>query len=106
MRDQEPLALTANVPMKDLAQLGLGLVQAAFALSAQVLARPVEVEIQHGHRRAERVRLAAVAAFGRPLERKRDGPGSPAEHPGLQIERVAGLGDSLRPAPWFGSWHD
>src|SRR4029453_4031764 len=82
------------------AQLVLRAHQGALARRRQVLARAVDVEREHGERRAERIRLAPPAALGRSLQRCRDRLGiAPAQHALVEREGVAGLGHGLPPAP-------
>src|SRR5262245_27941228 len=80
------------------AELVLGSVEGALARRGEVCAGAVLVEHEHRHRRAERLGLAARAAIGGPLERARDLGGRALEDTGVEIERVAVLGDRLRPA--------
>jgi hypothetical protein len=78
------------------AQLVLRRFERGAAFGAEPLACAVDVEREHGHRRTERVDLAAAAPVGRALQRLGDRPRALlSEHPGLEIERVAGLGHPL-----------
>src|SRR5258707_14904943 len=52
------------------AQLSLGLRQDAFLLSGQTSARPVDIEVQHGHRRLKGRCFAPVTRLGGPLQRR------------------------------------
>src|SRR6185437_2327522 len=85
--------------MKLVLQLGLGAFESIALGFGQLAAGAVDVESQHRKRRSIGARLAARTALGRTLERRGDllriGQ---AEDPVLQIERVALLGDALRPS--------
>ena len=64
-----------------------------------LVARPVDVEGQHGHCRAERIRPATRATLGGSLQRQGNIAGiGPSEDTRLQVQRVAGPGDVLRPS--------
>src|SRR5579863_9378551 len=81
------------------AQLLLCPIESPAPLWREVLARPIDVEAQHRHGRAERLGLAPPAGLGGPLERQGDRPRTlPGENAGLQIERVTFLHDTLGPS--------
>src|ERR671934_965107 len=89
-----------------LAQFVLGGFEPAAALLGQVLAGPIDVEGQHRHGRPIGVALAPAAALGRILERASNRARLAfGEYVAFQIEGVAGLGHSLRPALGFWSCH-
>lgn len=71
----------------------------SFSLSGiDLFARPVDVEGQHGHRRAERIRPSTLAALGGSLQRQSNFSGiGPSEDTRLQVQRVAGPGDVSGP---------
>lgn len=85
--------------VKRFSELDLGAIEAPFPLGAQVGPRPIDIEVEHRHRRAERVGLASLTALSGALERKCNGPGGPTEHVPLEIQGVAALGYLPRPAP-------
>lgn len=61
--------------------------------------RSIDVEREHRHRRAERVRLAPSAPLRRALERPRDAAGIfPREHARIEIQRIARFCHMLGPA--------
>ncbi len=94
------LALPPELP----AQLVLRTHQRLLARRRQVPAGAIDVEGEHGQRGAERIRLAAAAAFGGPLQRGRDALGIPqGENALVQRERIAVLGHLARPAPSAGA---
>jgi len=72
----------------------------AFSLRrVDFVARPVDVEGQHGHCRAERTRPATRATLGGSLQRQGNIAGiGPSEDTRLQVQRVAGPGDVVRPS--------
>src|SRR5439155_18489799 len=81
-------------------QFGLRLLQYAPLARAQIVPGPVDVERQHRHRRAVWLALEAMAVLRRALERTRDSLRVvPREDAALEIERVALLRDTRRPAP-------
>src|SRR5262249_55881138 len=83
-----------------LAQLVLSPHQVPLAGSWQALAGTVDVERQHGQRRAKCAGLAAPAFLGRPLQGRCDLLGIPGrENALLEGERVAMFGHMTRPAP-------
>ena len=80
-------------PAKGLAQFEFGLFQNTFLIGWQVPAGAVDVEIQHGHRRGERVRLAPLAGQRGTLQRLSDSSGVlPLKHAGFQVQRVTRSG--------------
>lgn len=85
--------------MVERAQLIFGCLEAVTPRFRQVFARAIEVEIQHRHGRAERIAFAAPAFFGRALERDGDTARIvQRENSRPQVQRVALLGHTLRPA--------
>src|SRR5512133_1681206 len=79
-----------------LSKLSFGSIEHATLATAEVVARAVDVEREHGHRRAVRLALAAVASLSRALERARDALRVlPREHTPIEVERVA-LGRHFR----------
>src|SRR5262249_21730711 len=92
------LLALARAPAKR-AQLVLGALEPAAPVLRQLLPGAVDVEDQHRHRRAERLRLAALAPLRRTAQgagdRSRIGPGEDAR---VEVDRVALARDPLRPA--------
>jgi hypothetical protein len=85
--------------LEELAQLPFGALQNAPPTFGQVLAGPIDVERQHGHRRAKRRRLAPRATLRRPLEQTGNvGWIVLGKNLALQIQRVAGARDALGPS--------
>lgn len=59
---------------------------------------PVDVKIQHRHRRHKRLRLAPLTAVSGMLQRQRDSMWIvPGKHAGVEIKGVAGFGDMVKP---------
>ena len=88
-----------SIPPELPAQLVLGPHQRLLARRGQVPAGTIDVEGEHGQRRAERIGLTAFASFGRPLQRCRDPFGvTQGEHAAVERERIAVLRHSARPA--------
>ncbi len=86
-------------PVIQLPQFVLGLFERLPLLLRKALTGTVDVEVEHGHRGAERFGLSAPASFGRPLQRFGDLAGTILlEDAPVEIERVARFRDVLRPA--------
>lgn len=63
-----------------------------------MLTRPIDIKIQHRHRRHKRLRLATFTAVGGMLQRQRNFARIvPGKHAGFEIEGVAGFGDLAGP---------
>src|SRR5262249_38259997 len=81
------------------AELGFHPRKNALLLPRQTAPGPIDIEIQHGHRRLKRRSFAPSAPLGGALQRERDpsrvGRGKNAR---LQIEGIARLRHPLRPA--------
>ena len=80
------------------AQLILGFLQHLALLRGQMLTRPVDVKIEHRHRRHKRLCLTPLTAIGGMLQRQRYFVRIvPGKNTGLEIEDVAGFGDMVGP---------
>jgi hypothetical protein len=89
---------------EDRTKLVFGLFECLPALRAQVPASAVDVEDEHGERRAKGLGFAARALFCRALQRLRDGAGAcQRKDVRLEIEGVARLG--YVPGPSTGVRH-
>src|SRR5690606_4471416 len=96
-RNRFPLFLVSGAT-EFVPQLVLRLFEHLLALLRQVLAGAVDVEGEHGHGRAEGLGLALLARLGGFLQRSGDLPGIVGlEQVGLERQRVAVLGDLVRP---------
>src|SRR5262249_55033805 len=79
-------------------QLDLGLLQPRSPGLRQPAPRPIDVEVQHRHRRGERPRFPPPAALCGALERQSDLPRiGLGEDSILEVQGVAGSGHPLRP---------
>jgi len=88
-----------SIPPELPAQLVLGPHQRPLARCGQVPAGTIDVEGEHGQRRAERIGLPALASFGRPLQGCRDPFGvTQGEDAAVERERIAMLRHAARPA--------
>ncbi len=86
-------------------QFVFGLFQAGTFICWELTAGPVDIEVEHRHRRTEWIGLTAVAGFGGTFERLRNlSRVLERKYAGLEIQCVACLGDALRPPFVFG-WH-
>jgi hypothetical protein len=93
-------------PAEERPQLVLGGLQTGAAARRQLPPRTIDVEGEHRHCRAERVRLAPPTALSRELQRSGDlARVLPREHAGLQVQGPAGLGYPLRPSRLTGCSH-
>jgi hypothetical protein len=81
------------------AQLAFRSLEHSSLTGAEVVARSIDVERQHRHRRTIRLALATMTSLGGPLERQRDPmrilPGKDAP---VEVERVAPFRYARRPA--------
>lgn len=88
---------TARSPVQ-LPQFFLGFLENFPLPGGKLLSRAVDVEVEHGHGRAKSRALTVTAHVGGALEREGNPPRViPGEYALIQIERIAGLGDLLRP---------
>src|SRR6185312_1188454 len=89
-------------PVEELLQLALGIVERLLARGRQVLARAVDVEGEHGERRAIGIGLAAMAALGGALQRGGDLLRIvEREDAFLQVQRIAFTRDAAGPLLCF-----
>jgi hypothetical protein len=95
MRKRRPLFGASEEP----AQFFFGPREDAFLFLRQRVARAVDVEVQHRHGRAERRGFTPVACLRGMFERSGN-PGwiAPGKDSGIQIHRIAGFGNVLRPS--------
>jgi hypothetical protein len=89
---------SAARPVEQDSKFVLGGLEAGTLNRRQLPAGPVDVEGEHRHRGTERIDLPTLALLGGALERAR----YPAriregEHPWLEVQGIAGVGDALRP---------
>jgi len=88
---------TAGPPIQ-LPQFFLGFLEDFSLLSGKLLPCTVDIEVEHGHGRAKSRALTATTNVGGVFERKGNPPRIiPREYTLIYIERVAVLGDPLRP---------
>lgn len=94
MRCTDPLVwLSKEVP-----QFVFGILESISLSLRELIPRPIDVERQHRHRRAERIGLAASTALSRVFKGFSYPPRVIVrEHAWLEIESIATLGYMLRP---------
>ncbi len=91
---------------KQVSQFVLGSLESSPLHRWELLARPVQIEGEHRHRRAEGIGLAAMTTLSGTLERPSNLPGIlMGEHARLEIQSIAGLGHALGPPLALGRSH-